>query len=280
MSNKLQGTMEAYKQMVSESHQIKTQLDEKVKTTNQDPIVLINKDGTVTGQMNLSVAMKIYGPKGSVKDLAKQIMAGKKIKARSDVEFVLSPQHEKMLDEESVDEACSRTTMKKEELSSKEKMKRGMYNKKEALDPVGKEDDDVDNDGDTDKSDKYLKNRRKKVSKAVKDDGKSEVSKIDVAVESVDFSEAFNKMWEEIAEAKTKRADHYKSATKPEEHDDKMSPKSKEFVDAHKKSDKKIEDGEEAGHDVTFNAGKVTKQAPNRGNDNLSNGDKAPVKGK
>jgi hypothetical protein len=32
---------------------------------------------------------------------------------------------------------------------------------KEALDPVGKEDDDIDNDGDVDKSDSYLKNRRK-----------------------------------------------------------------------------------------------------------------------
>jgi hypothetical protein len=33
--------------------------------------------------------------------------------------------------------------------------------KKEELDPVGKEDSDVDNDGDVDASDKYLKNRRK-----------------------------------------------------------------------------------------------------------------------
>ena len=32
---------------------------------------------------------------------------------------------------------------------------------KEALDPVGKEDADIDNDGDNDKSDEYLKNRRK-----------------------------------------------------------------------------------------------------------------------
>ena len=35
------------------------------------------------------------------------------------------------------------------------------------LDPVGKEDDDVDNDGDVDSSDKYLKNRRKAISKAI-----------------------------------------------------------------------------------------------------------------
>ena len=41
---------------------------------------------------------------------------------------------------------------------------------KKSLDPVGKEDDDVDNDGDSDESDEYLKNRRKKVSKKVDDD--------------------------------------------------------------------------------------------------------------
>lgn len=37
------------------------------------------------------------------------------------------------------------------------------------LDPVGKEDDDVDNDGDVDKSDKYLKHRRDVVSKNVEE---------------------------------------------------------------------------------------------------------------
>jgi len=42
------------------------------------------------------------------------------------------------------------------------------YEISEAMDPVGKEDDDIDNDGDSDKSDKYLANRRKAVSKAVK----------------------------------------------------------------------------------------------------------------
>ena len=45
------------------------------------------------------------------------------------------------------------------------------YDIDEALDPVGKEDDDVDNDGDTDDSDRYLKKRRDAVSKAIKGDG-------------------------------------------------------------------------------------------------------------
>jgi hypothetical protein len=38
----------------------------------------------------------------------------------------------------------------------------------EKLDPVGKEDGDVDNDGDTDSSDEYLKKRRAAVAKAIK----------------------------------------------------------------------------------------------------------------
>ena len=42
-----------------------------------------------------------------------------------------------------------------------------MSNKNEALDAVGKEDDDVNNDGKVDKTDKYLKNRRNVVSKKI-----------------------------------------------------------------------------------------------------------------
>ena len=42
------------------------------------------------------------------------------------------------------------------------------YDIEEAMDPVGKEDDDVDNDGDSDDSDKYLKKRRDAISKNIK----------------------------------------------------------------------------------------------------------------
>ena len=41
--------------------------------------------------------------------------------------------------------------------------------KAKKLDPVGKEDGDVDNDGDKDSSDKYLMKRRKAISKAMKE---------------------------------------------------------------------------------------------------------------
>ena len=53
-----------------------------------------------------------------------------------------------------------------EAMSSKEKMKKGLYNSK--LDPVGQEDGDIDNDGDKDSTDKYLLNRRKTIKKAMK----------------------------------------------------------------------------------------------------------------
>ena len=51
------------------------------------------------------------------------------------------------------------------EQSAEEIMLRSMTNvfMPEPLDPVGKEDDDIDNDGDVHKSDSYLKNRRKKL---------------------------------------------------------------------------------------------------------------------
>jgi glutamine phosphoribosylpyrophosphate amidotransferase len=43
-----------------------------------------------------------------------------------------------------------------------------MFLLSEKLDPVGKEDNDMDNDGDSDKTDSYLKNRRKTVSQIIK----------------------------------------------------------------------------------------------------------------
>ena len=54
----------------------------------------------------------------------------------------------------------------KERLLAKAKAKREKI--KEALDPVGQEDADIDNDGDVDKSDKYLGKRRKAIAKAMK----------------------------------------------------------------------------------------------------------------
>ena len=55
---------------------------------------------------------------------------------------------------------------------------------KEALDPVGQEDSDIDNDGDVDKSDKYLGKRRKAIAKAMKKRmKKEEVEQIDEIID-------------------------------------------------------------------------------------------------
>ena len=44
----------------------------------------------------------------------------------------------------------------------------------EKMDPVGKEDDDINNDGKVDKTDKYLKNKRDAISKNIKEDNVDE----------------------------------------------------------------------------------------------------------
>jgi hypothetical protein len=56
----------------------------------------------------------------------------------------------------------------------------------ESLDPVGKEDADIDNDGDTDKTDKYLLDRRKVISKNIKKEGMDhEVSMAQNSLEAI-----------------------------------------------------------------------------------------------
>ncbi len=65
---------------------------------------------------------------------------------------------------------------------------------KKKLDPVGKEDGDIDNDGDKDKSDEYLHARRKAVSAAIK--GKSmkeeeDRSKLDTFIKNMDGNKLY-----------------------------------------------------------------------------------------
>lgn len=58
---------------------------------------------------------------------------------------------------------------------------------KKKLDPVGKADADIDNDGDVDKSDKYLHNRRKAVSAAIK--GKKKGQEVEVQTSEATVNE-------------------------------------------------------------------------------------------
>ena len=78
---------------------------------------------------------------------------------------------------EKKDDSYLETDMKKRQKNNEkarkdmEKMGTSMKNphfEEKQLDPVGREDADIDNDGDTDKSDKYLHKRRKAIAKAMK----------------------------------------------------------------------------------------------------------------
>jgi hypothetical protein len=85
----------------------------------------------------------------------------------------------------------------------------------EKLDPVGQEDSDIDNDGDTDKSDKYLLNRRKVVGKAISK------KKVDEATYPSDF----------INPDGSKRAVAKKKTGRPIQHDQPTSGGRRKTVD-------------------------------------------------
>ena len=172
-----------------------------------------------------------------------------------------------------------------------------------------RKDKDIDNDGDVDSSDEYLHKKRKATDDAIdggkkpadnakkeedeeeggdeeekeapkvagkKDDKKkvasnaktAEISKIGEA------TEALLDMFENILGERKETA----GATKPEGIMDKESPKSKEFAKAHDKSDKKIEDNEEDGHDKTFKAQGGTKPKSGKRPQDNATGDTKVVK--
>lgn len=152
--------------------------------------------------------------------------------------------------------------------------------KTEKMDPVGQADADIDNDGDVDSSDEYLHKRRKAIKKSTEMDEKScdsKMKKESTEEEYVDTSmkrnssmrEALNQVWSEAVDK------HTKGATKPEGLLDKESPKSKEFIDKHEKEE---DDTLVKSFDDVSKAGRVTKQSPARNADQLSVGDKNPVK--
>ena len=121
-----------------------------------------------------------------------------------------------------------------------------------------RKDKDIDNDGDVDDSDKFLHKRRKAVSKAMAKESFEE--------STAELIEALSNMFERKETA---------GATAPEGLVDKESPKSKEFIDAHKKSDKKIEDNYDDAVDKTTAAGKGGPSPKKRAGDN-ANGDPKP----
>ena len=65
--------------------------------------------------------------------------------------------------------------------------------KEGSMDPVGKEDGDIDNDGDKDSSDKYLMKRRKAIAKAMGKDDKMKKEDLEVIEKLVESGKFTNK---------------------------------------------------------------------------------------
>ena len=106
----------------------------------------------------------------------------KLVEGTMDIKGFEIPKKEQDAAAKRVKEKTAQKMMKKEEVSQIRKgwgdAYRSIYEKK--LDPVGKEDGDVDNDGDKDSSDEYLMKRRKTIGKAMgKDMKKEEVEQVD-----------------------------------------------------------------------------------------------------
>lgn len=160
----------------------------------------------------------------------------------------------------------------KMEMSSKEKMKKGLYNSK--MDPVGQADADIDNDGDVDKSDKYLKNRRKAISKNINKDEVTTNPKLAKDKGSSGMEESST--WTVYNRILENRAAHIKGATEPMAADDGVSPNAKAMkkkMDAEK--DVNDDDIKGASDDVA----KAAQSGPSmkaRSGDNKS-GDKAVI---
>ena len=106
-------------------------------------------------------AMAYDGPNKERSEAADRVLAKTKAKR-------------KKMKEEFVDEMAApvkkppkEKKMTRSLLDSIRKINTGAGSQYEAMDAVGKEDKDIDNDGDHDKTDKYLLNRRKAIGKAI-----------------------------------------------------------------------------------------------------------------
>jgi hypothetical protein len=172
----------------------------------------------------------------------------------------------------------------KTEMSSKEKMKKGLYNSK--MDPVDKKelkgthadrkDGDIDNDGDEDKSDKYLHKRRKAITKNMKQEGEVEMNptkkKDKASTQNADTMEStLPPVYARIMEAR-KHDDKALKGSPPGEGMSPMAKKTKDDMEVSLKPD----DTEEKGHDDASKAGRAGPKAKARSGDNMK-GDKSVI---
>ena len=160
---------------------------------------------------------------------------------------------------------------------------------KEAMDPVNhkalkgkhadRADKDIDNDGDTDSTDKYLHKRRKAISKNIKGGDEVEMN----PKKKKDKGAATANADAEMAESTMPPV--YARILEARKHDDKanpgspagegMSPMAKK-AKADMEAGAKMDDTEEKGHDDVSKAGRVGPSRKPRRNDNMK-GDKSVI---
>ena len=108
--------------------------------------------------------------------------------------------------------------------------------KSEKLDPVGKEDGDIVNDGDKDSTDKYLAKRRKAISKAIKKDKKEETD-----LEEGPFSSKSSKIQTKVAPA----VRTFKSKEKPKSKKEEVEESYEIGTDEYRKHTQDVTPGED-----------------------------------
>tara|TARA_R110000822_G_scaffold132788_1_gene270040 strand:+ start:1457 stop:2446 length:990 start_codon:yes stop_codon:yes gene_type:complete len=173
---------------------------------------------------------------------------------------------------------------------------------REAMDPVDKkglkgkhadrDDKDIDNDGDADKSDEYLHKKRKAISKNMKE-GEVEMSPKKKTKSSADNAgmqeNTLPPVYARIMEARgtaDKAGKHSKGAADAETMDDKLKGKGAKDMAAQMtaKTDDKITNYDELGHDDAAKAGRAGPTGKMRPSDNKAGDKKAmpsatPMKG-
>jgi hypothetical protein len=140
------------------------------------------------------------------------------------------------------------------------------------LDPVGQEDGDVNNDGKKDKTDSYLKNRRKKVSAAISK-SKGETATTNPKIDSGKGGSSMEQKEMTIRDKlmsvlESDRAKHYKGAAEAEPMDNNLKGAGAKQMKADVMKGAKFDDTEAKGHDDASKAGRITNKSKMRPNDN------------
>lgn len=136
----------------------------------------------------------------------------------------------------------------------------------EALDPVGQEDGDVNNDGKVDNTDRYLKKRRQARSDAISKSNNKDEIKMNPKLEE--------KSWEVYSRIIERREMHTSGATAPEKMSSKDSPPAKKMRQDHQPEIPDVVNEPKIDKESFKTIKNSSKQAPSRQGDKQHVGDK------